>query len=161
MTSLCPINLYRMLLLSSFPCLSCDTPRRHRSLHHALLSKRIQVLREKLTELDRKKQELRIDSSRETQTQEELESQRENLQRAVDDLHADMQALENEKQQLIQEETQQIEAEANQKMLVDRLLKDIEGTKKEVTAKNATMAENEKAVKSLEVRMLGYVIIAA
>ena len=112
------------------------------------------MLREKLTELERKKQELRIDSGKDTQTQEELEAQRETLQRSVEELHAGMQALEDEKQQLIQEETQQIEAEANQRMLVDRLLKEIEDTKKEVKAKNATIAEHEKAVKGLEVRFL-------
>jgi chromosome segregation ATPase len=122
-----------------------------RSLHHALLSKRIQVLRDKLTELERKKQELRIDSGKDNETEKELEAKRETLSRSVEELQAGMQALEDDKQRLIQEETQQIEAQENQKMQVDRQVKDIEATKREVKAKKDTIADNEKAIKSLEV----------
>jgi uncharacterized FlgJ-related protein len=122
-----------------------------RSLHHALLSKRIQVLREKLTELERRKQELRIDSGKDSHSYEDLEAGKEALQRSVDEVRKRLDAMEEEKQVLIQEETQHIQTESEQKELVHRMLTGIEANKREIEAKRKIIAENEKSVAELEV----------
>ena len=121
-----------------------------RSLHHALLSRRIKILREKLTELDRKKQELRIDSGQGTQDQQKFEAKLEVLQRSVDEMRDALKSITEEKQALDKDETQHIQKESEQKAEVDRMRKAIQGNKDEIKATEKTLAENEKAVKQLE-----------
>lgn len=122
-----------------------------RSLHHALLSKRIQVLREKLTDLERRKQELRIDSGKDSHTYEELESQKETLQRTVDEVRKRLETIMQEKEVLDKETDMQLTAEIEQEAVVQRLLKNIETSKREINIKSKSMAESEKTVADLKV----------
>jgi len=123
----------------------------YRSLHHALLSKRIQVLREKLTELDRKKQELRIDSGRDSHTKELLQTSKETLQKSVDELCKRLQSIEEERETLNGDEDRNTEAELKQKGRVEHVLQATEKNNKEIKAKTASLVELEATIAKLEV----------
>jgi len=123
----------------------------YRSLHHALLSKRIQVLREKLTELDRKKQELRIDSGRDSHTKELLQTSKETLQKSVDELRKRLQSIEEERETLNGDEDRNTEAELKQKGRVEHVLQATEKNNKEIKAKTASLVELEATIAKLEV----------
>ena len=113
-----------------------------RSLHHALLTKRTQVLRDKMTELERRKQQLRIDSGQDSQSTEEMVAKKESLQYSLDELRARLEVIESEKAALTVEEDQQYAAESSQQVKVITLQKKVEALNKEMEAKKATIAEN-------------------
>ena len=122
-----------------------------RSLHHALLTKRSQVLRDKLTELEKKKQQLRIDSGQDSQSIEEMVARKESLQQSLNELHARLELIERDKTALGVEEDQQYAAESTQQVKVNSLQKNIEAFNREMEAKKATIAENEDAIAKLQV----------
>jgi chromosome segregation ATPase len=122
-----------------------------RSLHHALLTKRSQVLRDKLTELEKKKQQLRIDSGQDSQSIEEMVARKESLQQSLNELHARLEVIERDKTALGVEEDQQYAAEGTQQVKVNSLQKNIEAFNREMEAKKATITENNEAVAKLEV----------
>jgi len=122
-----------------------------RSLHHALLTKRSQVLRDKLTELEKKKHQLRTDSGQDSQSFEEMEARKESLQQSLNELHARLEVIERDKAALGVEEDQQYAAEGTQQVKVNSLQKNIEAFNREMEAKKATITENNEAVAKLEV----------
>ena len=105
-----------------------------------------------MTELERRKQQLRIDSGQDSQSTEEMVAKKESLQYSLDELRARLEVIESEKAALTVEEDQQYAAESSQQVKVVTLQKKVEALNKEMEAKKATIAENEETVTQLEVR---------
>ena len=101
--------------------------------------------------MERRKQELRIDSGKDSHTYEELEAQKESLQRTVDEVRTRLETIMQEKEVLDKETDMQLTAEIEQEAIVARLLKSIESSKREIDIKSKSIAESEKAVADLEV----------
>ena len=68
-----------------------------RSLHQGRLTKRSQVRRDKLTELEKKKQKLRIDSGQDSQSIEGMVARKESLQQSFNELNARLAVIERDK----------------------------------------------------------------
>lgn len=122
-----------------------------RCLHYALLSKRIQVLRKKLTELDRKKEELKTDSGRDSLMCQVLQTNKELLMRSTDDLGTRLQSIAEEREALNVDEDRHTEAELKQKGRVEHVLQATEKRNMEIKANTASLVKVEATVTKLEV----------
>jgi chromosome segregation ATPase len=100
--------------------------------------------------LDRIKQELRIDSGKDSHSYEEMEADKENLQKAVDELRKRLDAIAQEKEALEKETDEQIQAQMNKQESVNRLTKSIEQKNRGIKAKSDTVAENEKNAQKID-----------
>ena len=124
-----------------------------RSIHHALLSKRVQILRDKLKELHRKEQELKTGSGWGAQEQT-FEAEEEVLKISIHKMCEALKRIDDDKQLLDKEEMQLTRLECQHKDSITVLRRELERNQEEIKATEMALTEHQKAVKELKTMLV-------
>ena len=124
-----------------------------RSIHHALLSKRVQILRDKLKELHRREQELKTGSGWGAQEQT-FEAEEEVLKISIHKIYEALKRIDDDKQLLDKEEMQLTRLECQHKDSITVLRRELERNQEEIKATEMALTEHQKAVKELKTMLV-------